>query len=56
VDIQAEAEIAFLVDFIYQLEKSSRFLRVEKFHLSPLKKDSPILKARLSITEVLINS
>lgn len=56
VNIEVESEIAFLADFIYQLERSPRLLRVADFRLVPKKKRSPILKARLTITELLISS
>ena len=54
VKIEAEAKIDFLTDFIYQLEESSQLLRVVEFRLSPQKRESPILKIYLTVTEVLI--
>ena len=54
IEIEVESEINYLADFIYQLEKTSRLLRIEGFQLQPKKKKSAILKARMTITEVLI--
>ena len=55
VELEAESEIAFIIDFIYQLEKSPRLLKVEKFHLTPKKeKGKDFLKAQMSISEILV--
>ncbi len=54
VKIEIESEIGHLANFIYQLEESPRLLRVRDFYLTPKKKESPILKARMTITEILI--
>lgn len=54
VEIEVKSEIRYLIDFIYQLEKSQRMLRVKEFYLTPTKKDSPILKGHLVITQLLI--
>lgn len=55
VELEAESEIASLIDFIYQLEKSPRLLKVEKFHLTPKKeKGKDFLKVQMSISEILV--
>jgi len=54
VRIEAESEIGHLASFIYQLEESPELLRIRNFHLTPRKKASSILKARMTITELLI--
>ncbi len=54
VEIEVESEINFLIDFIYQLEKTSRLLRIEKFQLQPKEAKSAILKVRMTITQALI--
>jgi len=56
VEIETESKISFLADFIYQLEKSPRLLRVKDFRLTPKKKGSATLKVRMTITEILIMS
>ena len=54
VEIETEAKMNYLVDFIYQLERSPRLLRVESFQLRSKEKESPVLRGRMTITEVLI--
>lgn len=54
IKIGTESEIGHLANFIYQLEQSPRLLRVKDFYLTPKKKESPILKARMTITQILI--
>jgi len=54
VNIEAEAEMSFLMDFIYQLEKSHRLIKVNRFSLIPKKKKSNTLKASFLITKILI--
>jgi len=54
VEIETESKIAYLVDFIYLLEKSPQLLRVGSFYLTPIKDKSPILRAQMTITETLI--
>jgi Tfp pilus assembly protein PilO len=56
VEIETESKIAYLVDFIYLLEKSPQLLRVGNFYLTPIKDKSQILKAKMTITETLIVS
>ena len=54
VKIEMESKISFLADFIYQLEKSPRLLRVKDFRLTPKKKGLEILKAEMTVTQILI--
>jgi len=55
IELEAESEITFLIDFIYQLEKSPRLLKVEKFHLTPKReKEKGFLNAQMSISEILV--
>ncbi len=56
VAIEIESKIDYLVDFIYQVENSPRLLRVKNFYLTPKKKKSSVLKAQVTITELLIVS
>ena len=56
VSIEAESEIPYLVDFLYQLEKLPRMLRVKNFYFTSKEKGSGILKSQIAITQVLIAS
>jgi len=42
IDIEVETEMPYLMDFIYQLEKSLQLIKVDKISLSPQKKNSPV--------------
>ena len=54
VEIEVEAKMPFLADFIYQLEKSPYLLRLEEIYLVPKRKNPDILNARMVISELLI--
>jgi len=56
VEIETESEISSLVDFIYQLERSPRLLRVKSFRITPKKKDSATLKAWMTVTVAVVGS
>ena len=54
IDIEAEADLAHIIDFIYQLEKSPALFRVKKLTLTPKAKDATSLKASLLITKIVL--
>ncbi|MFC1631116.1 type 4a pilus biogenesis protein PilO [Candidatus Omnitrophota bacterium] len=54
VEIEAEAKIDGLIDFIYQLERTPALLRVNNFRLVPKEKLSAVLKVRMTISQELI--
>ncbi|MDP8298192.1 MAG: hypothetical protein RAP41_08475 [Candidatus Orphnella occulta] len=56
VEIIAESKVAYLVDFIYQLESSVRLLKIRSFYLVPIKEHSKTIRAQMTITETLISS
>lgn len=56
VKIEIESEIAYLVDFMYQLERHPRMLRVNDFYCVPKEENSAILKAHLTITQILTSA
>ncbi len=56
VEVVGESKIAYLMDFIYQLEMSPRILKVRNFYLAPIKEHSETLRAQMTITETLISS
>lgn len=56
IEIEVESEINYLADFIYQLEKTPRLLRVESFQLRPKTKKSSFLKAQMTVTQVLVEN
>jgi Tfp pilus assembly protein PilO len=54
IRIEAEAEISRLIDFIYQLEKTSELFRISEIRLSPTKTASTILKIFIIVTQVQV--
>jgi len=54
VKIELESKISLLADFIYQLESLPQFIRVEDFSIAPKKAKSTVLKADITISELLI--
>jgi len=54
IEIEAEADMSKLIDFIYQLEKSPKLYRVKKLSLTSKKKDAKELKVSLLITKIAI--
>lgn len=55
VRIEAKADIGYLADFIYQLEKSSWLFRVSELRLVPKKRESSVLRISITITQILLS-
>ena len=49
VDIHCEAQMEQLVRFLYHIESADTLLKVSRYNLSPVSKDSSMLKATISI-------
>jgi len=56
VRIDAEATIAHLTDFIYQIERDHQLIRVSEFSLAPLRGNPAILKANMLVTTVRLSA
>lgn len=54
LEVELEAPIGPLTEFIYQLEKSSHILKVEQLRLSAKGGQSSILRSQMLITKILI--
>ena len=54
VEIEAEAKMQSLTNFLYQLNMSSQLLRVEKLRLNLSKGGSDTLKISMLVTKVLV--
>ena len=54
VEIEAEGQMESLINFLYELNNSSQLLRAEKLHFSLKEKDSPVIKASILITKILL--
>jgi Tfp pilus assembly protein PilO len=54
VQVEAEAVISNLIDFIYKLERTSKLIRVREFRLVPKQKNSVILKMDMVIKGITV--
>jgi O-succinylbenzoate synthase len=54
LEMNCEATMEDYIKFIYNLQKSTQLIRVEKIKLTSQGKDSPLLKARIVISKLLI--
>ena len=54
VEIESEAEMEALMEFLYQIEASDKLLKVEQLQLVPKKAGSSITKGLIVITKALI--
>lgn len=54
LEVETEADIAPLTEFIYQLERSPQILSVRKLHLGTKSRRSSLLRGKLLITKVLV--
>lgn len=52
VDINCEAQMEHLVDFMYKIENSNKLLTIERYNISEKAKDSSIARCRLNISKV----
>ncbi len=55
VEIQAEGDQESVVSFLHQLNSSSMLLRGQKVRLSPKEKNSPVLKALITVSKLMIS-
>lgn len=54
LELTCEATMEKHIEFIYNLQKSSQLIRVEKLKLTSQGKDIPLLKAQMLITRILV--
>lgn len=54
VNLNCEAQMEQLVNFMYSVENSKRLLTIEKFQLAPKSKDSSLARCRITITKLAI--
>jgi hypothetical protein len=53
VNLNCEAQMEQLVDFMYNMENSSSLLSIEKYQLAPKSKDSSVAKCSISVYKVV---
>lgn len=54
VNLNCEAQMEQLVDFMYNIENSNKILTVEKYQINPKSKESSVVRCRMTITKVAI--
>ncbi|MCF7872904.1 MAG: type 4a pilus biogenesis protein PilO [Candidatus Omnitrophica bacterium] len=54
VQVEAEAVISNLVEFLYKLERTSKLIRAGEFRLVPKQKNSAVLKMDLTIKSITV--
>jgi Tfp pilus assembly protein PilO len=53
IELEAEAAMGPLVDFLYRLNTSAQLLRAKKLRINPKDKESDVMKATVLVTRVL---
>lgn len=53
-DLESEADVEALIDFLYQIESSKNLFKVEKLQLVPKSAGSSIIKGYMVVTKILI--
>jgi len=54
INLNCEAQMEQLTDFMYNIENSNSLLTIEKYQISPKSKESSVAKCSLSISKVVI--
>ncbi len=53
VNVNCEAEMSKIVDFMYSLENSSKLLTIERFQVNPKSRDSSTAKCSITIAKII---
>lgn len=54
VDLDVETEMSPLLRFIHQIESSSQLMRVEQAKLQLKSQESPVVKAKMTVTKIVL--
>src|SRR3989338_276322 len=52
--LNCEAQMEQLVDFMYKIENSDKFLLIERYQIVPKSKESSIARCSMSITKIVV--
>ena len=55
VNVNGEAQMEQLLNFMYAVENSDKMLRIEKFEISPKSKESSIAKCAITVSKIVSN-
>jgi Tfp pilus assembly protein PilO len=53
INLNCEAQMEQLVDFMYNMENSSSLISIEKYQLTPKAKESSVAKCNISVYKVI---
>ncbi|MBI3602535.1 MAG: hypothetical protein HY209_06575 [Candidatus Omnitrophica bacterium] len=54
INLNLEAQMEQLTEFMYGVESSSRFLIIEKYQIEPKSKDSSVAKCSMTISKIML--
>ncbi len=54
INLNCEAQMEQLIDFMYNIENSNRLLTIEKYRITPKSKESSLAKCTMSISKIVI--
>ena len=54
INLNCEAQMEQLTDFMYNIENSSTLLTIEKYQISPKSKDSSVVKCSMAIVKLVM--
>jgi hypothetical protein len=54
VDMNCEAQMEQLTDFMYNIESSGQLLAVDRYQVSPKSKDSSVARCKITISKIVI--
>ena len=54
INLNCEAQMEQLIEFMYNIENSEKLLMIEKYQISPKSRESSVAKCSMSITRVVV--
>lgn len=54
INLNCEAQMEQLIDFMYNIENSNKLLTIEKYQISPKSKESSVVRCSMSIAKIVM--
>jgi len=54
INLNCEAQMEQLIDFMYNIENSNELLTIEKYQISPKSKESSVVRCSMSIAKIIM--
>jgi Tfp pilus assembly protein PilO len=54
VSLSCEGQMEQIMDFMYNVENSRKFLTIEKYQISPKTKESSVINCTMTISKIVI--